>query len=47
MDRIEVLDMMGELKLYGMKAAYDVSMRRRPQSGGCLERNGFTPVPGQ
>ena len=27
MERIEVLDMMGELKLYGMKAA---SMRRSP-----------------
>jgi DNA replication protein DnaC len=23
MERTEVLDMMGELKLYGMKAAYD------------------------
>ena len=26
MERIEVLDMMGELKLYGMKAAYDETL---------------------
>ena len=33
LERIEVLDMMGELKLYGMKAAYDetlaVAMKRQ------------------
>ena len=26
MERTEVLDMMGELKLYGMKAAYDETL---------------------
>jgi hypothetical protein len=26
MERIEALDMMGELKLYGMKAAYDATL---------------------
>ena len=26
MERIEVLDMMGQLKLYGMKAAYDETL---------------------
>ena len=29
MERTEVLDMMGELKLYGMKAAYDETQALR------------------
>ena len=32
MERTEVLDMMGELKLFGMKDAYDEIARHRAQT---------------
>ena len=46
MERTEVLDMMGELKLYGMKAAYDETLatalkrKHEPQRFGTSAANG-------
>jgi hypothetical protein len=44
MERTEVLDMMGELKLYGMKNAYDETLttalkrKHEPQYAFCVNR---------